>query len=982
MRSIARITAAATLAGLLAAAVGAQPSPNPPPAPPSPAVAPKPVPREASFKITDSFTAQRRPRVTVLNFENTNKDAQEAKYGDAVEAMLVTFLKRKSQFVVVERQKIDTLLSEKERLQMGMVQVAADDEAGQALLEKIDVFVLGNVTLLDIPTSQETQGTKEAQKADTDDPEHSAASFNPGKQEDTEKDGQEEEGIRIEMSSQPAQSDASSRTEKREAIQGPRIEIDAKLISRFDGRIIAAAQRNGPVACLRSIVERLGIALEQDYLRPYYGKLTVTLNEPERIRVFLTPILPEDALDEEKPPVERSTTVTIGSGYDEVESWTTDPSTYTIESLLSGWYSMRIERPGYSGIGVGNARWEVRKVGGKEIVYDRVGKVPLSKADPRLSRFVVRVDPLTTEVVDGQERQFILAKKGGSFTPLVRRQYLDNDYSRAPQRVVLLGGMDVELNKSLGTEEFADDPRCDLFVETNLPFTNYGRTYVTAGQSFDFDQFTGGELIIEDYHGETVPVGRYDMAVWEPSYELLRTRVAVRDKDDKKTIKVSLTRETAPLELEATGSRPANRTILEGQTTRHRIELPLNFPRLKKIPGVPVDTYVATTNITDLTNWARGFEIPSKNVIPPIYDTSSKVYAPALLQASRRKSEAYPLVGIKTRFGLAGRLGVLSRRPDPLASETFVDRDLEQILERLLYPKEDADEDEEQINELEEKETKTKAKAATEEEDRQRTLALLETLMAQGWQPPNAQLPQVAPAGNQTTLPFILPGQQLPSQVEPTGSQEAPKPDPFPKDPEALRRLLAERLQVIDLLVLSPADMVQLRQSPEVAAIIAQWISDGGSLFAFVSSPGDYRDVVGIPLKIETLGKKTRRFDLAPGNVPGIVQATKRKIKSKGRRQLPELTDLDRSWRVLAYTRDGKGPRIIERGTQGQGGYVVLWFDDPEAFRGRWGGTRPEVEQTRANVEEHVFRWSRDLMHTRFGGSAAEPVSRTTSSGQ
>jgi len=84
------------------------------------------------------------------------------------------------------------------------------------------------------------------------------------------------------------------------------------------------------------------------------------------------------------------------------------------------------------------------------------------------------------------------------------------------------------------------------------------------------------------------------------------------------------------------------------------------------------------------------------------------------------------------------------------------------------------------------------------------------------------------------------------------------------------------------------------------------------------------------------------------------------------------LSDLADPWRVIAYTKGGKGPRIIERGTRGQGGYVALWFDDPEAFRGRWGGTRPEVEQTRGNVEEHVFKWARSLMRSRFDPSFAQ----------
>src|SRR6185295_13708599 len=106
-------------------------------------------PAETSFEVTNPYTAQRRPRVTVLAFDDTNTGAVQTRYGSSVEAMLVTFLKRKSQFVVIERQKLGSLLAEKQRLQKGMVQVAADDKEGQALLEKIDVFVLGSVTLLD-----------------------------------------------------------------------------------------------------------------------------------------------------------------------------------------------------------------------------------------------------------------------------------------------------------------------------------------------------------------------------------------------------------------------------------------------------------------------------------------------------------------------------------------------------------------------------------------------------------------------------------------------------------------------------------------------------------------------------------------------------------------------------------------------------------------------------------------------------------------
>lgn len=653
---------------------------------------------------------------------------------------------------------------------------------------------------------------------------------------------------------------------------------------------------------------------------------------------------------------------------------------------------MRIERPGYTEIKLENARWEVRNRLGKEVVYDRVANLPLDKVPLADRRFVVRVTPLTTDVLDIKTLQFTFNKEGGSFTPLVKRQYLDGNFSRGPQRVVLLGGPKIELNRIDGPGEYADDPRCDLFYEEVPNLSNYGRTYATAGQPFSFDQFTGGELIIEDYQGELVPVGRYTMVLWEPSYQLEQNEVTVRH-NDKSSFKVSMIRETAKIHLGATGARPASNALLLGEETKHRIQVPLDFSKLKEIPGIPVDQYTASTDISGLEYWNHGVQISATNLNPPFYDTASEKNEPRLLQAApRQDATATPFVGVKTRFGLAGRLRVLSRKPDSLAADLYIEQDIGKILNLLLYGVETRPGDEEDRPSLEEAfaqagrdplaktmieveipggpskkaSTKVRVPAAPEEMRRDRR---------------TSRQPEVDP---QQESDKTAEQEEPASEPKPDKDREdkpaAPKPSAFPKDPDTLRKLLAERLEVIDLLVLDPVDMVQIRQSPEVAGIIARWVDAGGSLFAFVSSPGDYRDTVGAPLAIETMSKKTKRFDLSPGKVPGIVQVSKKKVKSKGRRQLPELTDLDRAWRVLAYTRDGKGPRIIERGTRGEGGYVVLWFDDPEAFRGRFGGTRPEVEQTRANIEEHVFKWSRDLMRTRFGGRVA--VSRATSPGQ
>lgn len=973
MKRIGRVVSMAfCLSGLLLGPVqGVETAAGPPETKAGPAGASPAV--ETRFEVTDRYTAQRRPRVAVLAFDDTNQGAQDTKYGSAVEAMLVTFLKRKSQFVVVERKKpnLERLLSEKERLQIGMVQTLPDDTDSQALLEKIDVFVLGSVTLLSTPTSVKQQEKKK------EDVEIAPDADSGGEEDETEGGAKEEEWeagpgkarLKTEGPTAPEveaeavwgtgeilseeEEENARRAEKRGEIQGERIEIDVKLISRFDGRIIAAAQRSGPLTCLRSIVERIGIALEQEFLRPYYGKLKVTLDEPEHIRVFLTPILPENALDEEKPPSERSTTVTIAGDHDIVEPWTTDPTTYTIRNVLSGWYSMRVERPGYSEIGVENSRWEVRRRSGKEVVYDRVSNLPLDKADFEIRRFVVRVDPLTTEVIDGEARKFVFRKEGGSIAPVVKRQYLDSDFSRPPQRVLLIGDTKLELNRLQRPDEYADDEKCDLFLEDKPELANYGRTYVAAGQSFDFDQFTGGELIIEDYRGEVIPVGEYRIALWEPSYRTEKSNVRVRDRDEKKMVKTSLTRETATLSLTPTGPRPANRVILTGNETQHQISLSLDFEKSKDMPGLPADSYVTGTDIEDLDGWQKTVVVPASNARPPVYDPSSKRNKPKLIEEDQPKTALVSYAGVKTRFGLAGRLDALSRRPDPLAADLFIDEDFLKILNLLLYG--------------------VPERPGEERGDFWKAAAEAGRVLAPAALSVNARGDLPLLSGN-TGVQLSLRGDSEPREKsrakEPVPEEKrAPRPsDPFPRDPNLLRKLLAARLEMLDLIVLDPVDMVQLRSSPEVAGILARYVASGGSIFAYVSAEGDYGPVIGLPLRVDRLSRPSRRLDLSPGEVEGLIpQFDRKEVKVKAKRALPEVEELSNSWRILAYTRRERRPRIIETvGRQTGAGYIALWLDDPQSFRSRWGGTRPKVEETRAGVETHVLQRARAMMHQRF----------------
>jgi curli production assembly/transport component CsgG len=915
---------------------------------PFPPIGLKPV--ETSFEVSGRFTAQRRPRVTVLHFQDTNTEAEHAHYGSSVEAMLVTFLKRKSQFVVVERQRLKDVLEEKQRIQRGQIHLNPDDPTSRELLEKIDVFILGSVTLLDVEDDVKVAGKSVV----------SAAGGEAGS---------------------GSLDDSQTAEEVRPEIRGPRIEVDAKLLSRFDGRIVAAAQRRGPVACLRSIVERLGIALEQDFLRPYYGRLRVKLTEPEYARFILTPILLDSALDEEKPPVERATTVRIGAEQDNVQSWTTDPTTYTIENLLSGWYTMRLERSGYNEIKSDPARWEARDRFGKIELYDRVTETPFAKVSPELRRFVVHVDPLGSDLINGDTLDFVFHKNGGSLAPRIRRQYVDADFTHSPQRIMLVGKK-LDINEMEGPAEYAEDSKCDLFQEEKPVPPHYGKTYVASGQTFDFDSFKGGKLVIEDYQGEVIPTGVYRMALWEPYFETEKFDVRVYPQDNKKVAQTVLNRSTEHLVLGVTGPRPASRMALEGRDTHQRVALPLDFSGDKEQPKLPVDVYSASTNISGLDGWRQNADLLPAVASPALTDVMNTkeelrlIYEPEELPAElkrlesekEKKKSAPPAephrLTVKTRFGVAGHLDVFSKTPDPLAADYYLDKDVLEILDLLIYGHEAPPEEPPGFWKTLFGGRRSAARKG------------LHTLPAAGFVPPSpppkveqaAAWPQVAAellARSDGPSFFVESGPVASSS--PNGDKTERRVS-YPRDPDKLRELLAHRLEMIDLLVLSGQDMAELRRSPEVSAIIQRYIAAGGSLFAFVDQAGDYGDAVGASLSVELPRRRTRRFEVAQGAVSGIVpKLDKKRLKVKSKRALPELADdSSGSWRVIANSQRRKGPRIIERGSRTEGGYVALWLDNPESFRGPLGGTVAKVEETRARLEEHVWEWAHFLMYRRF----------------
>jgi hypothetical protein len=844
--------------------------------------------QEASFEVSGRYTAQRKPRVAVAKFGDANTRAGSERYGASVEAMMVTFLKRKSQLVVVERQNLGDIFAEWQRNQTGRTNLTSDDPGAQELLEKIDVFLVGTVTLLENPTQVELAKKSKEDGTDTD------------KTDDS----------------------------PRRIISGPRIEIDAKLLSRSDGRIIAAAQRRGPVVCLRSIVERLGIELEQSFLRPYYGKLQFSMTTPDNVQIHLTPILLENALDEEKPPVEHGASVIVGGERDSVQAWVTNPTSYQIDNILSGWYSLRLTRPGYRTIEAENARWVARNQGGKVRVYDQVLGKPLEQTPASIRRFVVRVDPLSTEDLNGEERKFTFEKKSGSIAPRARRQFLDPDFKTRPRRVLLYGDKEIEINGAAELDEYAEDETCDLFEEKPPTQTNRGTTYVAAGQIFSIDTFAGGKLLIEDYQGEELPAGRYKMTFWEPDYELLTSDVNIQDQDREKIAPIALPRSTVPVILATTGPRPRYEGTLNGTATGHQIRLPLNFA--SQDIRIPVDTYTAATAVPGLNGWQGQRDFIPVNSIAPVFDLESDKIPPIRIPERKDLDQGPvkpPVFRVKTRFVVGGRLNALSALPRPkeMPEELYIDHSLPPLLDRLLPASLDEDEDE--------------------------NPGFWRRLFSWGRKQKEPDLP-------------------VSSAFDVIGAVEEEQ-----KELEALLQDFTAALKTTDLLVLSDTDMARLRRQPEAAAVVSQFVADGGALFAFISKTGEYSAIVGSPLSIETGRRKTARFDLVRGDVSGItLAARKKRVRVKSRRALPEAEapDTRSSWRVVAYGRNREGVRILERGTREGGGYVAVWCDQPDSFRTARGRTVPQIEAARTEIERHILSWARYLMYRRYDTTGTE----------
>jgi hypothetical protein len=300
---------------------------------------------------------------------------------------------------------------------------------------------------------------------------------------------------------------------------------------------------------------------------------------------------------------------------------------------------------------------------------------------------------------------------------------------------------------------------------------------------------------------------------------------------------------------------------------------------------------------------------------------------------------------IKTRFSVGGRLSVLSSLPRSGPEELYIDRGLEPILNRLLPEPEEEDEDEEGQSLWHRFWTRSPAPAVTESP----------AVDGTGWMGP----------------PAVSMAADFPLGAGPSADATEPKE----LDREVLIQALARHLKNLDLLMLDDQDMARLRQVPEAAALIRQYLEAGGALYAFASEPGEYASVLGSALLIEPSRKKTARFHLVPGEVSGINLALRKRVRVKSRRVLPQIAEMEERspWRVVAFHKDRQGPRIVEKGIREQGGFVVIWCDQPASFRGKRSGNRVEqVEAARAEIERHVLGWARFLMYRRYDTTGSE----------
>ena len=787
------------------------------------------------------YTAQRRPRVTVMEFHDTNTAADHSEYGESVSAMLVTYLKTKSQFVVVERQDIRGVLDEWNMIEEGRTKQDLTSKQIE-LLERIDVIIQGSVTIL-----------------------------------------------------------------------GNRIEVDGKLLSREDGRIITAAERSGPIDCLRQIVDRLGVALETSFLTPYYGRVQLTLYEPDNVHFLLTPILTPQALDEEKPPGELGATIIPGEDKDIIRNWIAGPATHTIENLLAGWYTLRLSRGGYEDVKISNSVLRaVEASKGFEVRYHKDSRMlPLDQAPDgeRLRQLLVRVDSLATNEIDLSSRGIEMKKLQGALDFAV----LDENKDPLPEARIMMRSVALAINPGyrdalrkeiaklerdqtgdeairtstttgnevskedsskggapkVGTSEEgktdetngferalykaldlvdktleknvdqkqskSKESACEYFIEERPPTFDHGSRIVHFGETLRPQDFKGGELFFENYQGESVPVGMYEVVAWAPRQVIRKITVMIsEDRDVAKIRNIDLARQRRDVLIIG---KSKNIISFKGEETGLEQVYGMDLESGHRMVSLPVDRFDVQLDGTDSGAWMRELDLRLANEEPPSLDD---VFMENGLLENVEQTPADPLieVRVKSTIWVGGRFQ--NFRPFP---HTFYNPRIGELLDQIL------------------EETSVYDWTSLEADDDKLTI-------------------------------------------------------------------LASRLQDIDLLILDEDDMSRMRVFPELATVIRSWVESGHSLMAFVTREGDYENVLGKPLRMRRRSSSADRVRL---NFEGGDPTYDYDVEIGSRRELPRLKTKNfkssSEWRIVAYTKKEKRPRIVESGSPVEGGYIMVWFE-------------------------------------------------------
>lgn len=840
-----------------------------------------------ALPLEPTYTAQRKPRVAVMDFVDTNAVATSAQYGPSVSAMLVTYLKRHSQFIVVERQELKNVLLEWERNQGGLTNLTTQ-QAHAELLEKIDVILQGKVTVLQGQTS------------------------------------------------------------------GAKVEIDAKLLSVVDGRIVTAVQRSGPEFCLRQIVNRLGAVLERDFLRPYCGKLRIILEEPANTHFFLTPVLRDDALDEEKPPVELGSTVYPDEERDSVRQWVTQPTSYTIEHILSGWYTLRLARPGYVDLRIDNSRFRaVEAKSGFHLLYrddrDRWVQVDRVRDKPTWKEFLVYVEPLTSKV---SEPALELRKKQGAISLVALA------VTGVPLREgrVLIRSLDLEINpespdvafyptttqsedqvgrddggvRSLNVAskdtphqtaaressvtpaeeilEAGDRPstrifggtetpetRCDFVSVEGVSYVEYLGQVVRTSDDFDLESFKGGPLAFEDYRGQPLPTGQYEVVLWSPNFSPVRRIVNLENGDGQgRPREVRLQRNVRPVLVQGKTDRPVR---FLGRTTGHRTEAVLASGSREIL--LPIDRYQVTADLTDAGAWQHTLDLfPERWEFPrldQVFPGENVDFGWSLRSWGRAE--------LKVKDGV----WVGGRRTFEGLGDVFFDPEVARLLDSVL----------------------------------------------------NNARPRLGNQGEEASLDA-----------------------------------LTNRLEDIDLLILDEDDLQRLRVLPEVTTAIREWVRNGHALLAFVTEVGDYTEILGAPLIVRK-SKRSRKLVLHPGSTDGVGLDKKLKVKLAGKRSLAHLGKKQQAlgWRILGYRKKAKKPCLLEHGDPAAGGYTMVWLEDSEIqprstpakkadglLEEVWEWTKGvrqardqrELQTLKSNIKTRVLDWAEYLLYRRLNSDGEQ----------